>query len=327
MADLLLGAFVSQAIHAAAKLRIADALADGPLPLEDVAARVGADPDALSRLMRALISRGIFRQRRDGRYALTPLADTLRVDAPISTAGQALLVGSPRHREHWSLLAESVTSGKPTVPLLRGKEFFDYLRDDPEYAKLFNEAITSLSGVVEAAIIASYDFRAFPTIVDVGGGHGGMLATILAATPTVQGVLYDQPHVVVGAPTLLKQRGVDDRVRFEEGSFFDNVPAGGDAYILKNIIHDWPDEQAAGILSNVRSAAHDGATVLLIELVIPEHDRDFLGKWSDLEMLLVLGSRERTEAQYRDLLRESGFRMTRVVSTASPFSVIEATAA
>jgi hypothetical protein len=277
--------------------------------------------------MRALISRGIFRQHRDGRYDLTPLADTLRVDAPVSTAAQALLIGSPQHREHWSLLAESVTAGKPSVPVLRGKEFFDYLGDDPEYAKLFNEAITSLSGVAEAAIVARYDFRAFPTIVDVGGGHGGMLATILAATPTIQGVLYDQPHVVVGAPTLLKQRGVDHRVRIHEGSFFDKVPAGGDAYILKNIIHDWPDAQAAAILDNVRAAAHDGATVLLIELVLPEHDRDFLGKWSDLEMLLVLGSRERTDLQYRNLLRNSGFRMTRVVSTASPFSIVEATAA
>jgi C-methyltransferase len=327
MADLLLGAWVSQAIHAAAKLRLADALKAGPLRLDDLAARVGADPDALSRLMRALISRGIFRQHRDGRYDLTPLADTLRVDAPVSRAAQALLIGSAQHREHWSLLAESVTTGRPSVPQLRGKEFFDYLADDAEYAKLFNEAITSLSGTAEAAIVAGYDFNPFPTIVDVGGGHGGMLATILAATPTIHGVLYDQPHVVTGAPTLLKQRGVDQRVRIEQGSFFDNVPAGGDAYVLKNIIHDWPDEQAAAILGNVRAAAHAGATVLLIELVLPDHDRDFLGKWSDLEMLLVLGSRERTKAQYRNILRNNGFRTTRVVSTASPFSIVEATAA
>ena len=153
------------------------------------------------------------------------------------------------------------------------------------------------------------------------------MAAILAATPNAHGVLYDLPHVVAGAPTLLQQRGVKDRVRIEEGSFFDKVPAGGDAYILKNVIHDWPDEQAAAILGNVRAAADNRAAVLVIELVIPEHDRDFLGKWSDLEMQLQLAGRERTEAEYREFLRQSGFRVTRVVPTASPFSVVEATPA
>jgi C-methyltransferase len=323
----ILGAWVSQAIHAAAELRIADALAEGPLPLEDLARRIGTDPDALSRLMRALVSRGIFRQHHDGRYDLTPLADTLRSDAPVSMAGLALFVGSRQYREHWSLLTESVTTGKPCVPLLRGKEFFDYLGDDAEFAALFNDAMTSVAELAEAAIVAGYDFRSYPTVVDVGGGHGGLLAAILAATPSAHGVLYDLPDVVVGAPVLLRQRGIEERVRVEEGSFFDKVPAGGDAYILKNVIHDWSDEQAAAILDNVRAAAHDGAAVLLIELVIPEHNRDFLGKWSDLEMLLQVAGRERTEARYRDLLQQSGFRMTRVVQTATPFSVVEATPA
>jgi hypothetical protein len=324
ISELLLGAWVSQAIAAAAELRIADALAEGPLPLDDLADRVGADRDALGRLMRALISRGIFRQHGDGRYDLTPLADTLRVDAPVSMTGLARYVGSQQHREHWNMLTESVTSGKPCVPLLRGKEFFDYLGADTEFAALFNDAMTSVAELAEAAVVAGYDFRPYPTIVDVGGGHGSLLAAILAATPTAHGVLYDLPQVVAGAPALLQQRGIDERVRIEEGSFYDKVPAGGDAYILKNIIHDWPDEQATAILDNVRAAAHDGTTVLLIEFVIPEHDRDFLGKWSDLEMLLHLAGRERTEAQYRNLLQQSGFRMTRVVQTASPFSVVEA---
>jgi hypothetical protein len=241
-------------------------------------------------------------------------------------AGLALFVGSPRYREHWSMLAESVTTGKPCVPMLRGKEFFDYIGDDPEFAALFNDAMTSVAGLAETAIAAGYDFRPYPTIVDVGGGHGRMLAAILAATPDVRGVLYDLPEVVARAPALLQNRGVDGRVRIEEGSFFDSVPAGGNAYLLKNVIHDWPDEKAAAILRNVRAAADDRATVLLIEMVIPSHDRDFLGKWSDLEMMLQVQGRERTAAQYRDLLRQNGFRMTRVVPTASPFSVVEATA-
>ena len=311
----------------AAELGIADALADHPLPLDDLADRVGADPDALRRLMRALISRGIFRQRRDGRYDLTALADTLRSDAPFSMHGYARLVGSPQHREHWSLLVESVKSGKAILPQLRGKEAFDYLRDEPELAKVFNDAMTGLSGLAAIAVVAGYNFGPYRTIVDVGGGHGGLLSAILAATPNARGVLYDLPEVVAGASALLRQRGVKDRVRVEGGSFFDSVPSGGDAYVLKNVIHDWPDEQAVAILRNVRAAAGADATVLLVEMVLPEHDRDFAGKWVDLEMLLQANGRERDAAEYRDLLRQAGFRMNRVVQTASPFSVVEATPA
>jgi C-methyltransferase len=324
MIELTVGAWVSQAIQAAAALGIADALATGPLPIDELAGRVGADPDALSRLMRALISRGIFRQHRDGHYDLTPLADILRSDAPASMASVALFIGSQTHREHWSLLVESVKTGKTIIPALHGKEFFDYLDDDPDFAKLFNDAMTSLSELEEAPIIAAYDFSPFSTIVDVGGGHGRLLAAILAATPTAHGVLYDLPQVVAGAPALLRQQGVEARVRIEGGSFFDSVPAGGDAYIMSRVIHDWADEQAVAILRKVRAAASADATVLLIGSVIPEHDRDFPGKWTDLEMLLLLSSRERTAAEYRDLLGQAGLRMTRVVQTASPFSVVEA---
>ena len=325
--ELLLGAWVSQAIQVAAELGIADALRGEPLPLDDLARHVDADPDALQRLMRALIGRGIFRQQPDGRYDLNPLADTLRSDAPTSMAGAALFFGSKQHREHWSLLAESIKTGAPSVPVLRGNEFFDYLREDPGLAKLFNAAMTSASESAAASIVGGYDFSAYPTIVDVGGGQGGLLAAILAATPAARGVLFDTPQVVAAAPALLGHRGVEDRVRIEGGSFFDCVPAGGDAYILKMIIHDWPDAQAVTILRNVRAAAGAHATVLLLELVIPEHDRDFLGKWTDLETLLVAGSRERTAAEYGDLLRQAGWRMKRVVQTASPFSVVEATPA
>ncbi|HUO37717.1 MAG TPA: methyltransferase, partial [Mycobacterium sp.] len=213
----------------AAELRIADALAEDPLPLDDLADRVGADPDALRRLMRALISRGIFRQRRDGRYDLTALANTLRSDARFSMSAWARVVGSPQHREHWSLLVESVKSGKAILPQLRGKEAFDYLRDEPELAKVFNDAMTAISGLTEMAVVAGYDFGRYRTIVDVGGGHGGLLSAILAVTPNARGVLYDLPEVVAEASALLRQRGVEARVRVEGGSFFDSVPSGADA--------------------------------------------------------------------------------------------------
>ena len=327
MLEMVMAAWVAQAIQVAAELGIADTLADRPLPLDDLANRVGADPDALRRLMRALISRGIFRQRRDGRYELTALAETLRSDAPYSMHGYARMVGSPQHREHWSLLVEAVKSGKAIVPQLRGKEGFDYLNDEPELAKIFNDAMTGLAGLSATAVVAGYSFGPYRTIVDVGGGQGGLLSTILAAKPNTRGVLYDLPDVTAGAPALLRQRGVEDRVRVEGGSFFDSVPSGGDAYVLKSIIHDWPDGQALEILRNVRVAAGADATVLLVELVLPEHERDFTGKWVDLEMLLVANGRERAAAEYRDLLRQAGFRMTRVVQTATPFSIVEATPA
>lgn len=258
--DVILAAWVAQAVQAAAALGIADALAGGPLSLVELSERVGADQDALSRLMRALISRDIFRQRRDGRYDLTPLATTLRSDIPGSMVGAALFYGSEQHRAHWSHLVHSVRTGQPVVSLLRGKEFFDYLGDDPEFATLFNDAMTGISEMAVGPVVAGYDFNRFRTIVDVGGGHGGLLAAIITATPTARGVLYDLPDVVADAPKLLTQRGVADRIRVAGGSFFDGVPSGGDAYVLKHIIHDWADEQALTILRTVRAAVDPGGS-------------------------------------------------------------------
>jgi hypothetical protein len=294
------------------------------LTIDELATRVDADADALRRLLRALISRGIFRRRRDGRYELNSLADTLRSDAPVSMASAARFYGSQEQRERWTLLVDSVRTGTSIVPALRGKSSFDYFADEPELAELFNQTMTSVSKMTDATVVAGYDFSVYPTIVDVGGGHGPLLAAILAAAPASRGVLYDLPSVVAEAPSLLRKQEVADRVVIAEGSFFDSVPRGGDAYLLKNIIHDWPDETALQVLRNVRAAASPGATVLLVEFVIPKHDRDFPGKWVDLEMLLNLGARERTAAEYRELLGDAGLRMTRIVQTASPLSVVEA---
>jgi C-methyltransferase len=327
MMEMIIATWTSQAITAAAELGVADALAKGPLPIDELAARVGADTDALRRLLRALISRGIFRHRPDGRYELNSLADSLRSDAPVSMNWAARFYGSREQRERWTLLVDSVRTGNAVVPALRGKGSFDYFAEQPELAELFNRTMTSVSAMTDATVVAGYDFGAYPTIVDVGGGHGPLLAAILAAAPGSRGVLYDLPRVVADAPNLLRERGVADRVRIAEGSFFDRVPGDGDAYILKNIMHDWPDEKAVQILRNVRTAAGSRATVLLVEFVIPNHDRDFPGKWVDLEMMLNLGARERTAAEYRALLSEAGLHMRRVVQTASPLSVVEAKAA
>ena len=234
--------------------------------------------------------------------------------------------GSSEQRERWTLLVDSIRTGRSVVPTLHGNESFDYFAEDPEHADLFNRTMASISRLTDASVAAGYDFGAYPTIVDVGGGHGLLLATILSATPGVKGVLYDLPAVVAAASKRLCYNGLADRVRIDPGSFFDKVPAGGDAYLLKNILHDWPDDKAVQILRNVHAAAGRHATVLLVELVIPDHDRDFPGKWADLEMLLNLGARERTAAEYRNLLGQAGFEMTRLVATASPLSLVEARA-
>lgn len=209
---------------------------------------------------------------------------------------------------------------------MRGKPAFDYLAAEPELGEIFNAAMTGGSAAAIPPVIAAYDFSSFATIVDVGGGHGRLLSAILAATPAARGILFDQPQVVAGAPAVLVEHGVQDRIRIEEGSFFESVPAGGDAYVLKSVIHDWPDDDAVRILRNVRTAATAGSHVLLVEFVIPEHNREYLGKWLDLEMLLALDARERTAAQFKQLFKQAGFQMTRLVETALPFNIIEARA-
>lgn len=322
MMEMILAGWTSQAVTAAAELGVADVLADGPLDIDTLAGKVDADAEALCRLLRALISRGVFRQCRDGRYALNPLARTLRSDAPVSLTAAARFYGSRLHREHWSMLTQSVRTGEPGVPALRGMDWWAYTAQTPEFADLFNAAMTSLSELAAPPVAAAYDFSPFPTVVDVGGGHGCLLAAILAATPTSRGVLFDLPDVVSGAPALLQDRGVADRVEIVGGSFFDTVPAG-DAYVLKHVIHDWGDDDAFAILNNVRAAAGADSVVLLVEMVIPKHHRESLSKLLDLEMLNGGAARERTADEYSRLLGRAGLRVTRVVPTAGPYSVIE----
>jgi hypothetical protein len=293
------------------------------LTKEELARRVGADPDSVARLMRLLISRGVFRRRRDGRFSLNALGDTLRTDSPVSVRGVALLYGSPQHRANWTRLADAVRTGEPNPPKVLGKDIFDYLPDDPEFAQIFNDAMTSTSSVVEAAVVAAYDFSDFGVIADIGGGQGRLLSSILAAAPDARGVLFDLPEAVEGAPPMLTAHGVIDRVTVTSGSFFESVPSA-DAYVMKNVIHDWPDDKAIAILGTIKAAAPPDAKLLLVEVVVPDHDREFLGHYVDMEMLVLAGALERGLRQWSDLLQRGGFQLQRVVHTAGPLCVIEA---
>lgn len=316
--------WLTQAIHAAAVLDIAGALADGPRDGTELARAVGADEDALRRLLRLLIGHGIFARRRDGRYVLTPMAQALRADASVSLRDAVLFYGSATHRDHWTRLVDAVRTGTPTVDTARGETFFDHLRTDPELGGMFDRAMASIDGLGQNAVLAAHDFTRYRTIVDVGGGRGALLCAILRRAPMCSGILFDLPEVVADAPARLAEAGVADRCTVVAGSFFEAVPEGADAYLLKHVVHDWPAEQAGQILRTLRAAMPPDARLLLIELVLPERDGSHPGNYIDLEMLVNTGGRERTEAEYRALLADAGFTLLACTPTLSPENILEA---
>ncbi|WP_370512208.1 methyltransferase [Skermania sp. ID1734] len=274
--------------------------------------------------MRCLTSRGVFCVRSDGRFALNAMADPLRSDAAVSLRALARFIGSPEHREHWSHVTSAVRTGRDVLPAVRGTSFFGYTEQNPVFGAVFDAAMTSLSEMSIDPVLAAYDFSNFDTIVDVGGGHGRFLSGILGHSPGARGILFDLPAVVAGASTELAKAGVADRCTVIEGSFFDTVPTGGDAYVMKLILHDWADDKAVEILRNIALAAPRESRLLLIEAVIPEDNSPHVGKLIDIEMLTCIGGRERTAAEFRQLLRRGGFDLVRIASTASPISIVEA---
>lgn len=322
--EMLAGKWIAQAISTAARLKVADALAGGPRTPEELAATCGADPQSLHRLLRATASVGVFAEDGAGRFGLTPLADCLRSDVPGSLRAMAAYIGAEWDWRPWGDLIGSVRTGQVAFEKSFGKGVFDYLADHPEEAADFHGGMAGWSKQTAAAVVAAYDFSGFGTIVDVGGGTGSLLAGILAATPSARGVVFDSPHVVSQAGATLASAGVADRARTEGGDFFRAVPDGGDAYLMRHIIHDWDDERAATILRNCRKAIRPEGKVLLMEVVIPPGNGPSFGKLLDLEMLVIAGGRERTEEEYGALFAAAGFRLARVIPTPSPLSIIEA---
>jgi hypothetical protein len=324
--QLIFGKVVSMAISVAAKLRIPDHLATGPKTAADLAVATQSHPEALYRVLRALASAGLFTSDAAGKYSLTPIGELLRTGVKGSLRGVADYCGSEWSWKTWGSLLHSTQTGRTAFNDVYGEGVFDYLAKHPDDSAVFNEGMTGFSGASSDAVAAAYDFSKFGTLIDVGGGHGYLLGTILKKTPKLRGVVFDAPHVVTGAGPLLKKMGVADRCKTEGGDFFQAVPAGGDAYILKHIIHDWNDTDSGTILRNVRAVAKPGTKLLLVELVIPPGDDPHFGKLLDLEMLVLASGKERTEAEYRTLLAAAGFRLCRIVPTQGPTSVVEAEA-
>jgi len=315
---------VARTVYAAAMLGLADQLASGPKSAAQLAGPLHVHAPSLHRLMRTLASLGILTEQMDQRFALTELGEALKTGAPGSARSSVIFAGSPSAQSGWSHILYSIETGKPGFEKANGVALFDYLADHPEEASLFSEMMVGLHSQEPAAVATAYDFSAFGIVMDVGGATGNLLAAVLSHHVRPRGVLFDRPHVVLDAPSLLKARGLSDRVTIEPGDFFKNVPSGADAYILSHIIHDWSEDQCLTILGNVRRAMKRDSRLLLVEMVLPLGNTPHPGKILDMSMLVSMGGQERTEVEYGSLLSRGGFRLTRVVPTRSAASIVEA---
>ncbi|HEX8832918.1 MAG TPA: methyltransferase [Abditibacteriaceae bacterium] len=324
--QMVMAGWMSKAISVAAKLGLPDMVAMQPQTVGELAVQTRTHVESLNRVLRALASVGIFEQDESGRYALGAVGQTLRSDVPGSIRGVSILLGDDSHWRAWGELEYSVRTGLPAFDHTFGSDFFTYCAGQPETLKTFQDGMTSLSESIHAAIVQCYDFSGIDTIMDVGGGYGTLLATILKANPHMKGVLFDLPHVVEGAPEVLERWGVADRCEIVGGDFFAHgtLPQGVDACIMSTVIHDWDDERAQKILRNCHDATREGGNVLLGEMVVPDGPEPSPAKFCDLNMLVMTpGGRERTQAEYGALLQSCGYELSRVVPTFSPVSVVE----
>jgi len=322
---------LTQIVYTAATLGIPDLVASGATDLDALARRTGAHHEALLRLMRGLVAFGLLAYDGSDRFRLTPMGQWLRADARESLRPVALLFGREPLWRAWGRLQDAVMTGEPTARPQSERAFLDRHVEDPEYGSIFDAAMTANTALVAAAIVEAYDFSGLARIVDVGGGQGALLSAILEATPGARGVMFDLPPVVARARARIEAAGLAPRCDIVAGDCFESVPEGGDAYLLKVVLHDWDDGRALGILRNCRRACRAGARVLVIEPVMPDRidqsDRAREIVLADLNMLVGTGGRERTEAEFDALYRQAGFRLTEVVPTSSSLSIVEGVAA
>ena len=318
---MIVGSWVTQAIYVAAEIGIADLLANGPRTADELAGGTQTHGASLHRVLRALASIGIFDEDAEGRFYLTPMGELLGSDAPNSKRSLARMAGSEFYRS-WGGLLSSVETGGAAFDKVFGKPFFQYMNMNPDRWRIYDSAMTGVHDSETIPVLDAYDFMPLKTLVDVGGGNGLALAAILRRHPDMRGILFDLPAVAERAQELVASSGVSDRCRFVGGDFFESVPASGDAYLLRHVLHDWDDDEAVAILKNCRDAMRPGGRVLVVETVIPSGNEPCFGKWLDL-MMLVVGGRERTKEQYEKLFSATGLQLTRIFPTDHEVSVIE----
>lgn len=318
LAHLLSGYWYTQTIYVAAKLNLAELLRDGPRSAPELVQSTGTNSRALYRLLRALASIGIFAEDR-GRFCLTPLAECL-LDP--SAKAMATLRGECQYRA-WGELLYSVQTGRSAFEKVYGKPIFDYLAEHPQTGHLFDLAMTGVHGRETQAMLEAYDFTGIGTLVDLGGGNGSVLTAMLRRYPGLQGILFDLPSVAERTKAHIEAAGLASRCQVMAGNFFEAVPSGADACLLRHIIHDWDDAQSVTILGHCRRAMRPGGKLLVVEGVVPPGNEPSVSKFFDLAMLVLPGGMERTEQEYRQLLEAAGFRLTRIVPTRTWVSVIE----
>jgi hypothetical protein len=323
---MVTGGWAAITIHVVARLGVADLLVDGPRSAAELAEQTGTHEHTLYRFLRAAAALGVFAEREDGRFDLTPLGEYLRSDVPGTLRYIAYFFGETTVWNSYGHVMETLRTGEPMGPKLRGgRSWFDYLEDHPEYSEVFNKAMTTVGEAGVAKIAETYDFGRFSVVADLGGGQGRLLSAILQRYPDLKGVLFDIPAAVESAAELLEAHHVADRVERVPGSFFESVPAGADVYVMKAILHDWDDSDCVDILRRIRRALDDkpDGRLVLVECVVPPLNEWHYSKLMDISMLVNLGGKERTLEEWRTLLASAGFELTSAVRTAEPHYVIE----
>jgi hypothetical protein len=314
----------AKALQVAAELGIADLIAENPKTADQLSKILGVHSDSLYRLLRALASLGIFKEISDSHFENTPLSEAIRADVPGSVRDFVIMTPNDGFLLAWAKFMDVVRAGKPSFEDVNGCDQWEYFRRHPDMGERFNKGISARASQVTSALLQSYDFSQFKTLIDVGGVLGTVLASILNKFPQLHGCLYEQSSVIEGAKSLLEAQGVISRCNLISGDFFESVPRDFDAYLVKSIIHDWEDEKALAILKNCRASINKNGKLLIIDAVISRDNAPHPGKWKDLMMMVVYGSRERTEQEFQNLLRESGFKLKQVIALPLPDALIEA---
>lgn len=325
MLQMLTASFVSRAIAVAAELSLPDRLSRKPSTVEELAQGIEADAPSLRRLLRMLASVGVFAENEHGQFLGTELSDLLRRDAPGSLRSMALFLCGPAHWAAWGELSYSMRTGRSAFEQVHGRPPFAYMRQDGEFAAVFNDAMTRMTEEEVASILEQLDLRDARVLVDVGGGHGRLLASCLEVFPDLRGILFDSPEVISQARALIAGARAASRCELVEGDFFKAVPSGGDVYLMKYILHDWSDQEASAILRQVHRASRKGARLFIMDPVLKAGNTPDFAKLLNLQTLVFYGGgRERTLAELTDILQASGFRFARAVSTNSVVTIVEA---